>query len=85
MVLGVVQSDSLARAEASRSPSVLVATRVKQGLSFAYRGSAFAFKIPVDFVSAPCGSLLLTSTGLPSLFLNAGLHFCDGGDVHLRL
>lgn len=58
-----------------------MATRVKQGLSLAYRGSAFAFKIPVDFVSAPCGSLQLTSTGLPSLFLNTGLHVHDGGDV----
>lgn len=67
--------------EGSRGSSILVATRVKQGLSLAHRGSAFAFKIPVDFVSAPCGSLQLTSTGLRSLFLNAGLHFRDRGDV----
>lgn len=50
------------------SPSILVATRVKQGLLSAYRGNAFAIKIPMDFVSALCGPQLLqvTATELPA-------------------
>lgn len=47
----------------------------------------FAFKIPIDFVSIPCGLKFLrfTSAEVPILFLNAYVHFCSGGDVHLRL
>lgn len=68
----MVRSEKLPVGEDSRSPRMLVVTRVKQGLLFAYRGGAFAFKIPVDFISAPCGSKFpqSPSTELPSLFLN---------------
>lgn len=85
MAFGVVQSDSLPQGKGGRSPSILVATRVKRGLLFAYRGGAFAFKIPMDFVSDPCGFLRFTSTEPPGLSLNACVHFSDGGDVHLML
>lgn len=46
----------------------------------------FAFKIPIDFVSIPCDSKFLqfTSTEVPSLFLNASLHFCNGGNVPFK-
>lgn len=64
-----------------------MATRVKQGLLFAYRRNAFAIKIPMGFVSALCGSefLQFPASELPGQFPGACLHFCHGGDVHLRL